>query len=229
MHNLSGSFWSGKVCLQSFGGCAFLKGACFPSLLPFCIQFPNFTYGFSCGSAPPFDKGARAGGTEMPTFFYPSVLSSLILIPDHPQHPLCTHHLLLCSSPGGAWAECTRHQARYQCYLCSCRCTRQQGQVVQADCYTLEQSCIFGILNTLKVYKPACRWNARCQLLTHMASTVLLAPWWEAAQFHLSERNGVEEMPLGSSAGVSFLVGLSFKTNSAHKSKNGMCSSLPCT
>lgn len=150
----SGSVWWGKVCLWSLGGCAFLKGACFPSLLPFCIRFPDFAYGFSYGTAPPFDKGDRAGGTEVPTSFYLSLFPSLISIHDHPQHPLCTHDLLLSSLPGGAWAECTRHQGRYQDYLCSCRCTRQRGQVVQADCYTLEQSCIFGILNTLKVYKP---------------------------------------------------------------------------
>lgn len=166
MHNLSGSFLCGKVCLWSHGGCGFLKWACFP-------QFLYFTYGFSCGTAPSFDKGERVGGAEVPASVYPSLLPSLILIPDRPQHPLCTHHL---SSPGGEWAECTRHQAGYQSYLCSCRCTRQQGQVVQADCYTLEQSYIFGILNTLKVYKPTCRWSARCQLLTHMASTVFLAP-----------------------------------------------------
>lgn len=114
MHNLSGSFWWGKVCLQSLRGCAFLKGACFLSLLPSCIQFPDFTYGFSYGTAPPFDKGDRAAATEVPTSFYPSLLPSLILIPDHPQHSLCTHHLS--SSPGGAWAECIRHQARYQTY-----------------------------------------------------------------------------------------------------------------
>lgn len=96
MHNLSGSFWCGKVCLQAWEGCAFLKGACFPSLLPFCIHFPDFTYGFSYGAAPRFDKEETARGTQVPTSFYPSLLPSSILIPDHPQHLLCTHHL---SSP----------------------------------------------------------------------------------------------------------------------------------
>lgn len=120
LHNLSGSFWCGQVCLWSLGVCAFLKGACFPSLLPLCIQLPDFTYGFSYGTASHFDKGERARGTEVPTSFPPSLLPSLILIPDHPQHPLCTHHWV--------WAGCPRHQARYQSYLCFCRCTSSKGK-----------------------------------------------------------------------------------------------------
>lgn len=95
MHNLSGSFWCSKVCLWSLEGCAFLKRAVFLSSY-LSAQFPGFTYDFSYGTVPPFDKGERAGGTEVLTSLCPLLLPSLILIPDHSQHPLCTHHL---SSP----------------------------------------------------------------------------------------------------------------------------------
>lgn len=59
-------FLMGVVCLQSLGGCVFLKGACFPSLLPFCIVSRFYIWLFLWNCCSLLIKGTELGELKCP-------------------------------------------------------------------------------------------------------------------------------------------------------------------
>lgn len=93
MHNSSGSSDVVKPGSKAWEGSAFLKGECFPSLLPFCICFSeDFGYGFTTELLFVFIKMTELREPKRPrSSSYSSLLPGFVF--DHPQCPLCKHHL----------------------------------------------------------------------------------------------------------------------------------------
>lgn len=172
MHNLSGSFWCSKVCLWSLEGCAFLKRAVFLSSYLSAHSFQVLHMTFHMELFLLLIKGRELG--ELKCSHLCALFSSLpwswsLITPS----TLCAHTIspLLLTQSSITWVRQTPGQAPVLFVL-----LQMYQAAARASCAgsLLYPGAVLHFWNTLKVYKPTCRWSACCQLLTHMAGTVLL-------------------------------------------------------